>query len=309
MNRLSLRARLALAAGVAVALAVVAVAVSAYAGTRSELEGQVDNQLQSLAQPVLQRAGVAPAPPSNTRLLRGGQGPGAPGGGPGQGGQFGAGALPLRGPISGDPDEGLGLDQQFAPQAFGGPSGTFTLVKPDGTTYTPRQEKFSIPADARATALAKTGKGQYFTDMTVTGHHIRALVTGLRSFGALMVALPLNTIDHTLRSQLVLLVVIAAAGIALAALLGVLVARTALAPIARFTRQTEKIAANPEMLDRERLEVDRRRRARAARAHVQRHARRTRALGAVAAESRRRCLARAAHTDRDDPGEPPADAR
>jgi two-component system sensor histidine kinase MprB len=90
--------------------------------------------------------------------------------------------------------------------------------------------------------------------MTVTGHHIRVLVTGLGAFGALMVALPLNTVDHTLRSQLLLLVVIAAAGIALAALLGVLVARTALAPIARFTRQTEKIAAHPEMLDRERLE-------------------------------------------------------
>jgi two-component system, OmpR family, sensor histidine kinase MprB len=50
-------------------------------------------------------------------------------------------------------------------------------------------------------------------------------------------------------------VIIAAAGIALAALLGVLVARTALAPIARFTRQTERIAANPERLDRERIDV------------------------------------------------------
>ena len=39
---------------------------------------------------------------------------------------------------------------------------------------------------------------------------------------------------------------IAAGGIALAALLGTLVARTALAPIARFTRQTESIAANNE---------------------------------------------------------------
>ena len=48
--------------------------------------------------------------------------------------------------------------------------------------------------------------------------------------------------------------IIAAAGIALAALLGILVARTALAPIARFTRRTESIAANPERLD-SRLEV------------------------------------------------------
>jgi two-component system sensor histidine kinase MprB len=37
--------------------------------------------------------------------------------------------------------------------------------------------------------------------------------------------------------------------------LGLLVARAAVAPIARFTRQTERIAANPERVERERLEV------------------------------------------------------
>jgi two-component system, OmpR family, sensor histidine kinase MprB len=52
-----------------------------------------------------------------------------------------------------------------------------------------------------------------------------------------------------------LLVLIAAGGVALAALLGILVARTALSPIARFTRQTESIAANTEWLERERLDV------------------------------------------------------
>ena len=55
---------------------------------------------------------------------------------------------------------------------------------------------------------------------------------------------------------LLLLVLIAAGGIPLAALLGLLVARTALAPIARFTRQTETIAAHPDRLDSERLDVD-----------------------------------------------------
>jgi two-component system sensor histidine kinase MprB len=54
---------------------------------------------------------------------------------------------------------------------------------------------------------------------------------------------------------MLLLVVIATAGIALAALLGLLVARTALSPIARFTRQTETIAAHPDRLDSERLDV------------------------------------------------------
>ena len=81
------------------------------------------------------------------------------------------------------------------------------------------------------------------------------LAYGVGSLGAVQVALPLTQVDDALSKQLLLLVIIAAAGIALAALLGILVARTALAPIARFTRQTEAIAANPDRLDSERLDV------------------------------------------------------
>src|SRR5204863_6593243 len=88
------------------------------------------------------------------------------------------------------------------------------------------------------------------------GTHIRVLVTGIGSRGALAIALPLTDVDHTLSRQLLLLVLIAAAGIALAALLGILVSRTALAPIERFTRQTESIAANLERIEHERLEVE-----------------------------------------------------
>jgi two-component system sensor histidine kinase MprB len=51
------------------------------------------------------------------------------------------------------------------------------------------------------------------------------------------------------------LILISAGGILLAAVLGLLVARTALAPIARFTRQTETIANNPERIEDERLDV------------------------------------------------------
>jgi two-component system sensor histidine kinase MprB len=153
----------------------------------------------------------------------------------------------------GDPDEGLSLDE-LPPQAFG-PSGTFTLVCADGGTYSPRSQQYAIPVTARERATAKSGHGQYFADMEVQGHHIRVMVTGIGWRGALLVALPLGSVDSALRNQLVLLLVIGGAGILLAALLGFLVARTALTPIARFTRQTESIAANPERIEHERLDV------------------------------------------------------
>jgi two-component system sensor histidine kinase MprB len=212
-----------IAAGVAVALAVLAVTVSAYEGTRSELLGQVDNSLRTLAGKVL--------PP-----------PGAPGGrGPGPGRRF-------------DPDGGLGLEHA-PPEAFGGASGTFQVVHPDGSIFVPPGGQSHIPVSAAVKSVAESGRGRFFTSMTANGVHIRVLVTGLQSQAALMVALPLTDVDHTLSNELLLMVIIAAAGIAVAALLGLLVARTALAPIARFTRQTEAIAAQPQKLETERLEV------------------------------------------------------
>jgi two-component system sensor histidine kinase MprB len=154
----------------------------------------------------------------------------------------------------GDPDEGLALDRP-PEQAFGGASGTYTLVCANGNTYSPPGDGHPIPLTTRAQAVAKSGHGQYFTDMTVDHHHIRVMVTGIGWRGALMVALPLDSVDHELSHQVVLLLIIGGAGILLAALLGLLVARTALAPIGRFTRQTETIAAKPERLEHERVDV------------------------------------------------------
>jgi two-component system sensor histidine kinase MprB len=229
---MSLRTRMVLLAGVAVAIAAIAVAVASYEGTRSELQGQVDQSLQSLIKAPLGNIGVGPD--GGHSLL-----PQRP--------------LPSR-TDHGDPDGGLGIDR-LPPQAFGGASGTFTLFKRDGGTYVPRGQSYEIPSTPAIKALAASGEGRFYTDMRVKGTHIRTLATGIGPDGALAVALPLTTVDNALHHQAVFLLIIGGAGILLAALLGFLVARTALAPIARFTRQTERIAANPEWIEHERLDV------------------------------------------------------
>jgi two-component system sensor histidine kinase MprB len=225
----SLRVRMGLAAGVAVALAVIAVAVSAYAGTSSELHGQVDQSLRSLT----------------------GQAIGGPDGGRPDGGPGGEESTPP----PGESGEQHGSFFHRAP-AFGGAPGLLTVVHPDGSRTILRGSRTNtIPVIPAFTALAKTGKGSFFTDLTVRGNSIRVLATGTGQRGALLAALPLKDVNTALSDQLLLLVLIAAGGIAVAALLGLLVARTALAPIARFTRQTEAIAAHPDRLDSERLDV------------------------------------------------------
>src|SRR5207248_144608 len=64
---------------------------------------------------------------------------------------------------------------------------------------------------------------------------------------------PLTEVDSTLDKQLILLAAIGAAGIALAGLIGAIVARTALAPVTRFTRRTEALATDIDLSQR--LEV------------------------------------------------------
>jgi two-component system, OmpR family, sensor histidine kinase MprB len=247
---MTLRVRMGLAAGVAVAIAVIAVAFTAYEGTRSELRGQVDSSLQSLTGSLLSRAGI----PASGHPA-GGRAPSQPpSSAPAEAGRPGLGFV---GTPPGDPDdrdEGLFLDDRNGP-AFGGAPGTVILIRKNGTIYVPRGQKQSIPPDARAKALAAHGTGRYFADRELGGTNLRVMVTGLGWRGALLVALPLTDVNGALSSQALLLVLVAAGGILLAALLGFLVARTALAPIARFTRQTESIAANPERIEHERLIV------------------------------------------------------
>jgi two-component system sensor histidine kinase MprB len=127
-------------------------------------------------------------------------------------------------------------------------------VSPAGRGTAPPDEGKTFPASARAKAIAKRGTGRDLTDIHLNGVHLRVLTIGTGSGGAVQVGRPLAEEDHVLRNLLIVLLIVGVAGIAVAALLGVLVARTALAPIARFTRRTEKLTGNPDLSLR--LEVE-----------------------------------------------------
>jgi two-component system sensor histidine kinase MprB len=107
--------------------------------------------------------------------------------------------------------------------------------------------------DQRARAIARESSGEDLTDTTVDGTHLRVLTAGLGSGGAIQVARPLEEIDRQLDKIVLVLLVVGAGGVALGAALGAAVASTALAPIARFTRRTEELAADPD--PSERMEV------------------------------------------------------
>jgi two-component system, OmpR family, sensor histidine kinase MprB len=223
---MSLRNRIGAAAGIAVALTVIGVAITVYVAVRSELYNQVDTALNDRARPFVTGPGPrdgdagesAPAPGS------------APGHGPG-----------------GEPGGGLGAAAAASRAPFGGPSGHLQFVSPTGRVTAPPDEGTTIPASARAKQIAQRGAGRELTDAHVRGVHLRVLTIGRGSRGAIQAARPLKEEDDVLRNLVIVLVIVGAGGIALAALLGLLVARTALAPITRFTRRTESLTGNPDL--------------------------------------------------------------
>ena len=245
---MTLRTRIAAVAGVSVAVAVLAAAVGLYVAVSADLRGEVDKGLR-------ERAGAFTQPP-----LGGGGDVGAEGGaeGPGAGAPFGGGPPSPGGPGPGGGGGGGGgaggygeggLPSRVQPAPFGGASGYVQFVTADGKVQVPAGQGSSparIAPSARDEAIARSGSGSALSDRTVKGTRLRVLTEGIDRLGtgqhgAVMVARPLGEVDSELSRLLLILAIVGAAGIALAAALGALVARVALAPVRRFTARTETL--------------------------------------------------------------------
>jgi two-component system sensor histidine kinase MprB len=213
---MSLRTRMAAVAGVAVALTVVVLAATQYEAARSTLRGQIDSALRDRAAQLVARPAL-------------GQNGGAP--------------------VSEDPDH-----DHAPPNPFGDAAGKVQYVAPGGAILSASAASSRLPVDARAKALAASGTGSYFSDARVSGVHLRVLNVGLGQRGAAQIARPLTEVDHALSQLLLVLLAVGATGILVAAALGGVVARAALAPISRFTRRTEALTANPDLSQR--LEIE-----------------------------------------------------
>ncbi|MBA2504658.1 MAG: HAMP domain-containing protein [Thermoleophilaceae bacterium] len=124
------------------------------------------------------------------------------------------------------------------------------LVTPSGEPRTAPFSNGELPVTEQVQDIAASGEGQAYFDQTVDGEHLRVLVQGVGPRGAIEVARPLDEVDRSLDRALATLTIVGLLGIALAVGLGLLVARTALAPIAAFTRRTEELAAAPDLSGR-----------------------------------------------------------
>jgi two-component system sensor histidine kinase MprB len=151
--------------------------------------------------------------------------------------------------LSGTPDETkLPVGVALPPEKFGAATGVAQIVTPEGGVVGPADAvKSTIPVTESAFDVATGRKKAALNDQTVRGVHLRVLSVKLPGGEVLQVARPLTEVDNTLGHLRWILLAVTAGGVALAAGLGLFVARGTLKPVRRLTDTAEHVAATQDL--------------------------------------------------------------
>lgn len=230
---MTFRARIAATSAVAVAIAVLLVSGAAYAASSRSLREEVDRDLAEAAAELNNR----PEPILLGFISR----------------------------IEGGLFEGFGFENSRGRAGFGAqPAGRFggatafaqvvdangQLVSLSGDLEIPADSDYlPIGEDVIATAAGVTG-GSYYETVQIDGASVRIYTQQLVPGLALQVARPLDEVEDSLNRLAVFLGVGSLAGVALAAVLGLLVARLAIRPVEALTASAEHVAETRDLSHR-----------------------------------------------------------
>jgi two-component system sensor histidine kinase MprB len=124
------------------------------------------------------------------------------------------------------------------------------VVEANGRVLARSVPNVTLPVDPRTLVLARHGGEPVFRDATVDGAHMRVMAAGFGTDRAVELALPLGETDSLLSRLRLILVLIVVGGIALAALLGRLVAGAAVQPLKHLTQTTEHVTRTQDLSGR-----------------------------------------------------------
>jgi two-component system, OmpR family, sensor histidine kinase MprB len=231
MSRLSFRRRLTLFSAVGIALVLLVGSAATYLVVRSQLRGQVDDSLRRQSAAVVIRSDQG-ADKSvqlpQARIQR-------------RGHRIG----------SSTPGKSLSIEIVAPATAFGNAPSFFQVIDRRGKALpAPGQRLAVLPISERAIEIARTSKGAYFTDVEVKGTHLRMYVRPAGSGHALLAARSLSEVDNALNRLGWSLAITCVVGIALAAVVGAIVARGALRPVRTLTATAERITDTHDLGER-----------------------------------------------------------
>jgi two-component system, OmpR family, sensor histidine kinase MprB len=250
---MSFRRRIALASAAAVAIAVVLASMLTYLLTSNQLHSQVDEQLRNRArtagrlQRYLKPGGVKPAVAKRDSERLGLDLNGLDGSSrdteDGAADRGAAQSQPLYGPVAKNlfgrlppgPDQVRGYQQ---------------VVNAAGLITVRSARNVSLPVDSDTLGLARHAGAAFFRDARVNGLHLRVLAEPFGKGRAVQLAQPLTEVDSLLSRLRLILALLDLGGIALAALLGRVVAGAAVLPLKRLTQATEHVALTRDLSGR-----------------------------------------------------------
>jgi two-component system sensor histidine kinase MprB len=120
-------------------------------------------------------------------------------------------------------------------------------VRDDGTVARPDPSQAEFPVADATLEVAAGERDAYFSDATVADTHVRMLTVPLENGYALQLVRPLDEVDDLLDKIGLVMIFVAVVGMGVAAVLGLGVARTALAPVRRLTREAEVVAETQDL--------------------------------------------------------------
>jgi two-component system, OmpR family, sensor histidine kinase MprB len=136
---------------------------------------------------------------------------------------------------------------------LGGAPGYPQVVKPDGSSIPAFGRGVRLPVNNQDVEVARGEHNTFLRDATVANTHVRMITFPVPipdGLVAVQVVRPLTEVDDTLARVKNFLILIGGGGIAIAAALGLLVARAALAPVRRLTTATETVTKTGDLSQR-----------------------------------------------------------
>lgn len=215
---MSLRHRMVMLTAAAVAFAVVLSAVACYVAVRSSMRGRLDHQLQAQASLI----GAASR----------------------------SGAFPIGRPR---PRPRLTPTKAQLPRPSLQNQGDLALISASGTLYKRPDDPTRFTVTAHDLAVAHGKAKAYFRDGHVGGTAVRVYAAPTGNGRAVMAEQALTDLNSTLHDLAVILIVIALAGVAIAGLLGLFVARAAAAPVQLLRQAAEHVRSTGDLSRRIRV--------------------------------------------------------